>query len=37
MKKNIPFSLRQATANDCELMFRLQKLNGAIFDSNDDT
>lgn len=29
------FELRQATAEDCELMFRLQKLDGAHLDQND--
>jgi ribosomal protein S18 acetylase RimI-like enzyme len=29
------FELRQATAEDCELMFRLQKLDGAELNHND--
>lgn len=31
------YELRQSTPNDCELMFRLQKLDGAELDHNDPT
>lgn len=34
-KNKSVFALRQATAEDCELMFRLQKIDGAELNHND--